>query len=151
MSRSTRAELEFFLFLSEFQEEIGRHVPPGQSDFVLRLLKEFINLLPSLFQKYRWVFAQDAAETWKSRGIERSIRSNYTRIATVIERAAYDRAASRGLHDYIRGQMKSGQSLPPAAETYLDALLADQITPPKGPAGRPKSTEHRDQLVLEVL
>jgi hypothetical protein len=83
------------------------------------------------------MFAQDAAETWKSGGVERSIRSNETRIASAIERAADDRAAHRGLHDYIRGRMKSDEPLPPAAKAYLDTFLAGEITPPKGRAGRP--------------
>jgi len=151
MSRSTKVELEFSLFLTELQEELARHVPPEQPAWIKRPLKEFKNLLPPLFAKYRWMFAQDAAETWKSRGVERAIWSNETRIAGVIKRAAYDRAASQGLHDYIRDQMKSEEPLAPAAKAYLDALLAGEIPPPKSPAGRPATTERRDQLVIPVL
>jgi hypothetical protein len=151
MSRSTRDELEFFLFLCQLQKEISREFPSSESRFVKRPLKEFINLLPSLFQKYRWMFAQDADQTWKSSGVERSISANDSRMVSVIERATYDRAAGRGLHDYIRGQINSGEPLPQAAKSYLNDLLAGEITPPKGPAGRPKSTEYRDHLVLEVL
>ena len=143
MSRSTKVELEFSLFLTELQEELARHVPPEQPAWIKRPLKEFKNLLPPLFAKYRWMFAQDAAETWKSRGVERAIWSNETRIAGVIKRAAYDRAASQGLHDYIRDQMKSEEPLAPAAKAYLDALLAGEIPPPKSPAGRPATTERR--------
>jgi hypothetical protein len=151
MSRSTKVELEFSLFLTELQQELARDVPPEEPAWIRRPLKEFKNLLPPLFEKYRWMFAQDAAETWKSRGVKRAIRSNETRMASVIERAASDRAASQGLHDYIRDQMKSQEPLAPAAKAYLDALLAGEIPPPKSPAGRPATTEIRDQLVIPVL
>jgi hypothetical protein len=49
MSRSTKGELEFFLFLTELQQEIARHVPPDENGWIKRPLKEFKSLLPSLF------------------------------------------------------------------------------------------------------